>query len=232
MVSATRRQRMAAWHAGFLAMLPAIRRQLKVAFRHLDPEARAEAVQEGVCNAMHAYLRLHERGEVEKAYPTPLAQYAARQIRDGRKVGGKLNVKDVSSHYCQRLKHVVLERLDRWDKEEGWMEVVVEDRMRRLLMSPASAWTLPPGSRPCPDATARSPSTWRGEQDERRGPQVRTQRRPHLPTPQGTPSVLGNHDAVLAERASCTVGHNEEDHTWPLGNRNSQPGPAEAPAFG
>ena len=88
---------MAAWHAGFLAMLPAIRRHLKVEFRHLDPEARAEAVQEGVCNAMTAYVRLHERGEVEKAYPTPLAKYAARQIRDGRKVGGKLNVKDVSS---------------------------------------------------------------------------------------------------------------------------------------
>ena len=128
MIAVARRQRKAAWHAGFLAMLPAIRRQLKVAFRHLDPEARAEAVQEGVCNAMIAYLRLHERGEIEKAYPTPLAQYAARQIRGGRKVGGKLNVKDVSSTYCQRLKHVVLERLDKWDREEGWMEVVVEDR--------------------------------------------------------------------------------------------------------
>jgi hypothetical protein len=119
---------MAAWHVGFLTMLPAIRRQLKVAFRHLDPEARAEAVQEGICNAMLAYLRLHERGEVAKAYPTPLAQYAARQIRDGRKVGGKLNIKDVSSGYCQRLKHVVLERLDKWDKDEGWMEIVVEDK--------------------------------------------------------------------------------------------------------
>jgi hypothetical protein len=128
MVSASRKQRMAAWHAGFLAMLPAIRSQLKVAFRNLDPEARAEAVQEGVCNAMVAYVRLHERGETKKAYPTPLAQYAARQIRDGRKVGGKLNVKDVSSGYCQRLKHVVLERLDKWDKDEGWMEILVEDK--------------------------------------------------------------------------------------------------------
>jgi len=128
MASATRRQRMAAWHAGFVAMLPAIRRQLKMAFRHLDPEARAEAVQEGMCNAMLAYLRLHERGEVKKAYPTPLAQYAARQLRDGRKVGGKLNIKDVSSRYCQRLKHVILERLDKWDKEEGWLEIVVEDK--------------------------------------------------------------------------------------------------------
>ena len=128
MIAIAKRQRTAAWHAGFLAMLPAIRRQLKVAFRHLDPEARAEAVQEGVCNAMVAYLRLHERGEIEKAYPTPLARYAARQICDGRKVGGKLNIKDVSSAYCQRLKHVVLEHLDKWDRDEGWQEIVVEDR--------------------------------------------------------------------------------------------------------
>ena len=84
---------------------------------------------------MTAYVRLHERGGVEKAYPTPLAKYAGRQIRDGRKVGGKLNVKDVSSGYCQRLKHVVLERLDRWDREEGWLEIIVEDRTRHRPMS-------------------------------------------------------------------------------------------------
>jgi hypothetical protein len=77
---------------------------------------------------MVAYLRLHERREIEKAYPTPLARHAARQIRAGRKVGGKLNIKDVSSSHCQRLKRVVLERLDKWDRDEGWMEVVVEDR--------------------------------------------------------------------------------------------------------
>lgn len=128
MVSASRKQRMAAWHAGFLAMLPAIRRHLRREFRTLDPDARAEAVQEGICNAMVAYVRLHERGEVEKAYPSPLAIYAARQVRDGRKVGGKLNVKDVSSSYCRRLKHLVLERLDKWDRNEGWMEILVEDR--------------------------------------------------------------------------------------------------------
>jgi hypothetical protein len=109
-------------------MLPAIRRHLRVVFRRLDPEARAEAVQEGVCNAMIAYVRLHERGKLEKAYPSPLAKYAARQVWDGRKVGGSLNVKDVSSGYCQRLKHVVLERLDKWDRDEGWLEIVIEDR--------------------------------------------------------------------------------------------------------
>ncbi len=40
-----------AWHAGFHAKLPIIARHAKVAFRHLDPEARAEAVQKTICNA-------------------------------------------------------------------------------------------------------------------------------------------------------------------------------------
>jgi hypothetical protein len=120
---------MAAWHAGFLAMLPAIRRHLQAAFRGLNPEAREEAVQEGICNALAAYVRLYRRGRLDQAYPTPLAAYAARQIRVGRTVGGKLNVRDVSSPHCQHLKHVVLERLDRWDTEEqAWIEIVVEDR--------------------------------------------------------------------------------------------------------
>ena len=78
---------------------------------------------------MIAYVRLYERGKVDQAYPSPLATYAVRQVREGRKVGGRLNVKDVSSPYCRRLKHVILERLDKWDREEGaWMEIVVEDR--------------------------------------------------------------------------------------------------------
>ena len=35
-----------AWHAAFLEIPPAIQRQAQVAFRHLDREAREEAVQE------------------------------------------------------------------------------------------------------------------------------------------------------------------------------------------
>ena len=48
------------WHAGFLAMLPAIQRHARIAFRKLDPEAREEAVQHVVCNACVAYRRLVE----------------------------------------------------------------------------------------------------------------------------------------------------------------------------
>ena len=39
------------WHEVFLRLLPAIRQHARIAFRHLGPEAREEAVEEAVCNA-------------------------------------------------------------------------------------------------------------------------------------------------------------------------------------
>lgn len=117
-----------AWHQVFIGMLPAIVTHAKISFRHLRPEARAEAIQEAVCNACVAVARLAQLDKLDLAYPTPLARYAVAQVRDGRKVGGKLNCRDVLSPYCQRLKHIAVERLDRYDEEEGqWREVVVED---------------------------------------------------------------------------------------------------------
>ena len=118
-----------AWHEGFLDMLPAIRRQARLAFRHLDPEAREDAVEEAVANALVAYVRLFERGKVELAYPSVLTLYAIRQVSEGRRVGTELNVRDVSSEYCRLKKGLQLERLDKFDRESGeWLEVVVEDR--------------------------------------------------------------------------------------------------------
>jgi hypothetical protein len=117
------------WHRQFLALLPQIVTHAKIAFRHLKPEARAEMVQEVVCNAMQAFVRLFQLKKTDIAYAAPLAAYGCRQALDGRKVGGHLNVKDVSSSYCQRVKGVVMDRLDRFDPEEDCSEeVVVEDR--------------------------------------------------------------------------------------------------------
>jgi hypothetical protein len=116
------------WHEGFLVMLPAITTHARIAFRDLGPEARQEAVQEVVCNAMVAYAGLAQRGRVTRAYPSVLARFAVAQTRAHRKVGGHLNCKDISSPYCQTHKGVIVERLDRFDGEEGrWVEAVVED---------------------------------------------------------------------------------------------------------
>ena len=109
-------------------MLPAIEFKARIAFRHLKPEAREEAVAECLANALVAYARLYALGKVDLAYPTVLARYAAAQVKDGRKVGGHLNIRDVSSGYCQRQKNITVERLDHFDEEENvWQEAVVED---------------------------------------------------------------------------------------------------------
>jgi len=117
-----------AWHAAFLAMLPAIQRQAKVAFRHLDAEAREEAVQEVTAYAAIAFKELWDRGKAELAYPSVLALYGIKRVKIGRMTATPMNSKDVSSTYCQLQKNISLERLDKFDKYEGaWLEAVVED---------------------------------------------------------------------------------------------------------
>jgi hypothetical protein len=117
------------WHEGFLRLLPAIRQHARISFRHLDPEARGEAVQNCVANAMLAYLRLYELGKADLAYASPLARYAVAQTRAGRLVGNRLNARDVSAAYGQKLKGFCVARLDHYDRdEECWEELVVEDR--------------------------------------------------------------------------------------------------------
>jgi hypothetical protein len=117
------------WHKPFVEMLPQIDRYLRITFRDLNPDARAEAVQEGLVNALVAYRRLYEKGKVDLAYPTVLARYAASQIRDGRQVAERLNIRDVLSTHAQQKKGIKVERLDRFDEEEdAWKEVLIEDR--------------------------------------------------------------------------------------------------------
>ena len=130
MVSVVSRPKSAppAWHAEFLAMLPIIVMHARFIFQRLDPEAREEAVQEVVANACQAYVRLVERGRTRVTTPFVLAWYAIRQLREGRRVGSKLNVRDVCSPYAQQRKGITVERLDRYDREEGcWSEILVED---------------------------------------------------------------------------------------------------------
>lgn len=113
----------------FLAMLPKIRARANAAFRGCRPAQREDLVAEVVAGAYCAFARLVERGKIELAHPTPLARYAVRQARGGRRVGAKLNIRDVSSDYCRKHKEIPLERLDRFDRRaEEWREVVVEDR--------------------------------------------------------------------------------------------------------
>ena len=113
----------------FEQLLPGIKKQVSVAFRNSPPCEREELIAEVVANCFLAYVRLIERGLSDVIYASPLAAYAILQVRAGRRVGTKLNVRDVSSTYCQQRKKVRIEHLDYYDREEGgWLEIVVEDR--------------------------------------------------------------------------------------------------------
>lgn len=55
------------WHDGFLKMVPAIVRSLRIAFAHLKAEAREESVAEALANTCVAYQRLHQQGRSDRA---------------------------------------------------------------------------------------------------------------------------------------------------------------------
>jgi DNA-directed RNA polymerase specialized sigma24 family protein len=117
------------WQAEFLRLVPRIRRYAEMRFRHVNPADRDDAVQEVIARALLQFLRLWELGKADLIYAGPLARYAVAQVRGGRRVGGRLNIRDVSSTYCRARKGVSLESLDRCDDaSDCWQEVLVEDR--------------------------------------------------------------------------------------------------------
>lgn len=116
-------------HDRFLAMLPKIRENARFAFRKCQADVRDEMVAEVVANAYCAFARLVRQDRADLAYATPLADFAIRQVRAGRRVGQPRNVRDVTSHDAEARHGITIERLDRFDDErQEWQEVLVEDK--------------------------------------------------------------------------------------------------------
>src|SRR6476620_2095250 len=89
------------WQSDFVAMLPEIEQKLRLAFCRLDPEAREDAIEEGVVHSLLAYARLHEQGREKVATPSSLAWYSSRHVKRGRPAGGRMNRKEPLSRYGQ-----------------------------------------------------------------------------------------------------------------------------------
>jgi len=84
---------------------------------------------EVIANCWVAFVRLMDRDKEDEVHPTPLAQYAIKQVRDGRKVGSKSNVNDVSSEYAQKSKGFKVESLVQYSqRKQEWKEILIEDR--------------------------------------------------------------------------------------------------------
>lgn len=151
----------------FLAMLPAIESHAQRYFRGRRHEQREELVARTVALAYYRFMRLVNRGKSDVAYPTPLAIYSCRQVLAGRSLGAKMNVRDVTSSYCQHRKGVHVERLDRFDEQEGtWREILVEDRKSTpadlaaaRIDIPSFFATLSPRTRQMAEALANGEST-------------------------------------------------------------------------
>ena len=113
----------------FEQMLPRVRLMALHAFRDKDRELRYELVAEVIARAYAAFVRLAKQGRAELGYATPLALFSIKQVKSGRRMGTKLNIKDVSSEYCQMNRGFAMQRLDRYhQRKEIWKEVVVEDK--------------------------------------------------------------------------------------------------------
>jgi hypothetical protein len=110
----------------FMQLLPAIKRQARRAFSDLGPQERDEAVSEVIANAFATFRRLAERGKLDVAYPSPLARFAVAQVRAGRRVGNKPNVRDVFSFLAQRRYGF---RVESWRnaKDGYWLDAVTDN---------------------------------------------------------------------------------------------------------
>ncbi len=118
------------WQGEFMKMLPRIKRQARAAFISMDAEAREDAVSEVVANAMCAYKRLHERGELERAFISALTRYAIAQFHDGRRVGSPQCAGDVYSVRAKRRGNHKRIHLGTPSKRVGeWMECLKDNRI-------------------------------------------------------------------------------------------------------
>jgi hypothetical protein len=95
----------------------------------MRPELRDDLVQETIANCFATFARLVERGQSDRASPTSLARFAIAQVRLGRRVGNRLRIRDVLSHYAQFRKGFHVESLDNYDNDENcWQQIVIEDK--------------------------------------------------------------------------------------------------------
>ena len=112
-----------AWQVDFVAMLPEIEQKLGLAFCRLDPEARDDAIEEGIVHSLLAYVRLVEQGRAEVATPSSLAWYSTRHVKRGRPAAGRMNGKDPLSRYAQIGNGIHIER-----HPDDWIDTLAEDK--------------------------------------------------------------------------------------------------------
>lgn len=89
--------------AAFLTLRRRIVTHAQIYFRHIPClQRRADCIAEVVALCWQWFHRLAERGKDARRFPSVLASYAARAVRSGRRLCGRLKAKDVCSERAQR----------------------------------------------------------------------------------------------------------------------------------
>ncbi len=117
------------WQSAFIAMLPEIEQKLRLAFCRLDPEAREDAIEEGIVHSLLTYVRLDEQGRAEVATPSSLAWYSSRLVKRGRPAAGRMIGKEPLSRYGQisndiEVEHSPVIGLTHWSKINGRLSLI------------------------------------------------------------------------------------------------------------
>jgi hypothetical protein len=114
----------------FVNMMPEIQSRAGATFRHLDPEAREEAVAETVAAAWKNHVHCAFSGKAVGA--SSLAHYAVLGVKSGRSLCGQ-SATDVQAPRTQLLRRATVESFDALplrQAESGWWErsEALEDR--------------------------------------------------------------------------------------------------------
>jgi len=83
-------------------ILPAVEKLARQRFAH--DHDKDEKVQSATCLAWKAYRELRLQSKGNRIFPSKIADFACRQVRDGREVGGHINSTDVLSPRAQQTK--------------------------------------------------------------------------------------------------------------------------------
>jgi hypothetical protein len=119
-------------------------------------------VQQTIATAYGLFASLCRRGKPALVYATPLAQFAIKKVRAGRRIGSRGNSRDITSPRGAVMKGFRIERLDRFDHRTGeWREALVGTGRRARQTPPQRESIGLLGYALCLDVSARLPQSSR-----------------------------------------------------------------------
>jgi len=99
-------------HARFLALLPRIESHARIYFRHQKcHDRKEECVQEAIAIAWKWFVSLAKRGKDAAEFVSTLAGFAARAVRNGRRLCGQERTVDVLSPQAQQQRNFAVGKL-------------------------------------------------------------------------------------------------------------------------